>query len=271
MQKIILAFVISAIMVGCASVDIHTVKLCERQPDMSSYPSGYIKSYVTGTMITAYIGQPMVWWQDAKVEVTQAQDAYIVFKDDFNLTGIYRNKLFREHVAVNGVKGDKRKVIGEAVIDGKIYYVINAVNGDARDDGKIYGLLIDSNGVLNTNIITDDDCERGFLARKSILFPSDALFLYVKENPEKNIKVVVRPGGMKRALIYGGVNNISINITYREYTPDNLLGQSFYQNIIYQTPADIIRFQDLKIKVHEVTNEKIVFTVLEDGVGMPTP
>ncbi len=72
--------------------------------------------------------------------------------------------------------------------------------------------------------------------------------------------------GLQRELIFGGVNDISINMSYREYTPDDRARQAFYQNLSFQTTADVIRFQNIKIKVHEVSNEKIVFTVLEDGL-----
>ena len=67
-------------------------------------------------------------------------------------------------------------------------------------------------------------------------------------------------------LIYSGKNDISLNVTYREYTPDNLARTAFFQNITYQADAKQIRFKDFVIKIDDISNEKITYTVLEDGL-----
>jgi hypothetical protein len=275
MKKLLFALLIAVIAAGCISLDIYVAN--NRGPKVERSDSAlYIKSYVIGVETTAYIGQPIARWQAANRHSTITQEfgrAYIEFENDFRLTGKYSNKLFTEYIDIKGVKGDKREVIGETYIGGEgEYHVINAVNDGERNTGKRYGLLIDNNGTLNTNIITDTYYEHGFVAKKFILYPPDAHFVYsVEKNPEKKVEETVRPFGESRELIFSGVNNVAINVTYREYTPDDLARQAFYQNLTYQPSAHMIRFQNFKIKVHEVTNEKIVFTVLEDGLDLPTP
>jgi hypothetical protein len=263
MKKYLLSFVISVVMTGC----VHHIRM-ERieQPPVMYSSATYFKSFVIGAKKIAYIGQPIVVWQEATIGVKKGKVPSIEFQDDFNLVGKYKVGVFTEHVDIKGVRGDKRKLVGEVEIDGKKYHVIQAVNAvnDGQDNNKKIGLLIDSNGVLNTNMVANEDCDYVFKANESALIPPTAHFLYVLENPEE--KAVIRPDGMSRELIFGGVNNVSINVTYREYTSDSMARQAFYQNITYRTSADIIRFQNFKIKVHEVTNEKIVFTVVEDGL-----
>jgi len=258
-KNLTLMFVIMVITSGCG-FSIHTRKTVLPRGEEIVLKRFYVKSYVVGTKTIAYIGQPMAWWQPAKLSETQVYS--LVIEKDFKLSGTYKlNSNFAEDIYIAGFKGDICKLEGETVINGIKYFVITI------KENEKYGLLIDSNGMLNKFIITDHDFDRGYAAIESIepiLSPPDALFV-VKKKVEEN------PYGIKRELIFGGVNNVSINVTYREYTPDEMARQAFYQNIIYQTSAELIRFQDIKIKVHEVTSEKIIYTVLEDGLGMPKP
>lgn len=269
-KKLVLVLVVLVIAAGCG-ISLHTVKpVLPTLPTTQAVSSSclYVKSYVVGTQKTAYIGQPMAWWQSAiRSETQDTEYASFLIEKDFKLSGTYRkNLLFASNVNITGFKGDECEIKGETIINGIKYYVITI------RDNKDYGLLIDSNGMLNKNIVTDDNFDRVFSADKSnesILSPPDAHFMFILNKPKKKVKDHLY--GIKRELIFGGVNNVSINVTYREYTPDDMARQAFYQNIIYQTSAEMIRFQDMKIKVHEVTNEKIIYTVLEDGLGMPTP
>jgi hypothetical protein len=67
-------------------------------------------------------------------------------------------------------------------------------------------------------------------------------------------------------LIYSGKNDVSLNATYREYSSDDLARQAFFQNLTYQANAKQIRFKDFVIQIHNVTNEQITYTILEDGL-----
>jgi hypothetical protein len=279
MKKLSLALLMAVIAVGCVkSPDVPDISYVvnSSEPKVEHLDSSlHIRSYVIGTQMMAYIGQPIASWQDANRHSTVTQEvgrAYIEFENNFRLTGNYINKLSAERVDIKGIKGDKLEVICESFFDGQIYHVINVANIDERHNLKTYGLLIDGNGILNSNIITDKNQVSAFVVKESALYPPDAHFkYYVEKNPEKKVEETVSPDGEIRELIFGGVNDVSINVTYREYTQDNLARPAFYQNLTYQTSAQMIRFRDFNIKVHEVTKEKIVYTVLEDGLDLPTP
>jgi hypothetical protein len=66
-------------------------------------------------------------------------------------------------------------------------------------------------------------------------------------------------------IIFTGITNNSINLLYREYTPENMARSAFFQNLTYPIDSKFIRFKQVKIKIDQIDNEKIIFTVLEDG------
>jgi hypothetical protein len=130
---------------------------------------------------------------------------------------------------------------------------------------KEIGVLIDKNGKIYPGYILNDSNHRimkSLSAKMSsddlhvmkgaikIEFEKDALFSY-----DDNF-----------ALIYGGINSVSLGITYREFTLEDMARTSFYQNIVYETSAKQIRFKNIIFDVIEATNEKIVYKVISDGL-----
>jgi hypothetical protein len=82
----------------------------------------------------------------------------------------------------------------------------------------------------------------------------------------KEEEIDVDAGYLNYELVYGGTDGKSITITYREYTSKDLTRPSFFQNVVYETGKKQIRFRDTILQIHEVTNEKIVYTVISDGL-----
>lgn len=76
----------------------------------------------------------------------------------------------------------------------------------------------------------------------------------------------IQKGYTNYELIYNGTDGKSISMTYREFTPDDLAKPAFYQNLIYQADAKQIRFKNILIQLEQVSNEKIVFSVVSDGL-----
>jgi len=74
------------------------------------------------------------------------------------------------------------------------------------------------------------------------------------------------PSAISCELIFAGKNNVSLNTTYKEYSYNDLARPAFFQNLTYQANAQQIRFKDFLIQIHDVTNEQITYTVLEDGL-----
>jgi len=91
----------------------------------------------------------------------------------------------------------------------------------------------------------------------------------------KNAKLFARKsfflraeGDFRAELLYGGVINNTITLTYREFFKD-FARPAFYQEMKYDLNAtDVIVFRTIKMKVLSASNLKIVFQVLEDG-GLP--
>jgi hypothetical protein len=85
-------------------------------------------------------------------------------------------------------------------------------------------------------------------------------------SPSEEEKKVLDSGYLNYELIYGGTDGKSITFTYREFTSQDLARPAFYQNLVYESGKEQVRFRDTLLRVHEATNEKIVFTVIADGL-----
>lgn len=254
MKKIGLLLML-VLLAGCGDIKVVRRDSIQSEP-IESF--GYIKSYNIGEKKTAYIGNSIVKWQDSKTKKINTSENFIA-KSDFELKGDYiKRELFASTVNIKAFKNDEYFYFGTTKYKDNDYYVI------ARniDDNKYY-LLVDNNGILNKNILIDENLDRKLLSENPTSSP-DTIVFEKKQNKEESLTL-----GMSREIIFGGVNDITLNATYREYTPDDMARQAFYQNLVYQTSTDTIRFREFKIKVHEVTNEKITFTVLEDGLTNP--
>lgn len=72
-------------------------------------------------------------------------------------------------------------------------------------------------------------------------------------------------GDFSAELIYGGVSNNIISLSYREFYKD-LARPAFYQEMKYDlNTSNIITFKTIKMKILEANNSRIAFQVLEDG------
>jgi hypothetical protein len=68
-------------------------------------------------------------------------------------------------------------------------------------------------------------------------------------------------------IVYGGINNKTINLLYREYDKKDFARTAFFQNLSYtlkDNEPTLIRFRDLEIKVIKAGNEGIEIAVLKD-------
>lgn len=74
--------------------------------------------------------------------------------------------------------------------------------------------------------------------------------------------------GMRKELLYGGIAQNVVQISYREYAVGETglyARPSFYQDLKYDlTNSKIITFQDVRIRIESATPEKIVFTIIQE-------
>lgn len=199
------------------------------------------KNYEIGQEKVAYVGQALVKVKDYKVN--RFKSCYMNASDDFVISG--------GNVKVVGDKNTDYIIRGEISIDGNTYTVVN-IPGNHSDN---FGALIKSDGSVYSKMLTNNIIN--FYTFNS--YPNDLRFI-TKEKEE----IDINSGYLNYELIYCGTDGKSINISYREYTDDNMARPAFYQDVVYEVETSRIRFKDTEIQIHEATNEKIIFTVTSD-------
>jgi hypothetical protein len=73
-------------------------------------------------------------------------------------------------------------------------------------------------------------------------------------------------GYINYELIYAGMNNVSMNITYKEYSRNDYARPLFYQNLTFEPKAKQIRFKDFVIEILEANIDYIKYKILSDGL-----
>jgi len=226
----------------------------------------FIKNYTVGEIETAYIGQPVIKIRDIYQEVNKDGNNkcfYAKPSNDFTLTGSYDKKLFNRNLSIKGSSkklfslGDKTKING---VEFSIFDI-------DEDNGNTYGLMVDNEGKIVVKTIYDGnhDSSSMYDLNNAVLTPASTTMIVTNKIApcyESDDHYLV--GDNNFELLYGGINNVTISMTYREYTWNDLARPSFFQNLVYETSAKEIRFKDFKIAVIESSNEKIVYKIIED-------
>ncbi len=234
----------------------------------------YLKNYSLGEIKTAYIGQSVVKVRDLYANYDEFQRKfavkyYLKASNDFELNGKYiKKKFFEFPVKVVGKKDGLYPAAGYTSVDGLPYTVVNMVN-EAHEKKEEVGILVDEKGRIFKENILDDDHDRIMKSESSSITPDVLTLLKTdkivdKKHNEINIDLLACYTNFE--LIYGGINNVTLSIAYREFTIDDLARPSFSQNLVYETTAKQIRFKNILIDVFEATNEKIVYKVVSDGL-----
>ncbi|MDX8425278.1 hypothetical protein GTJ61_23910 [Vibrio parahaemolyticus] len=69
---------------------------------------------------------------------------------------------------------------------------------------------------------------------------------------------------IRKELIYSGIADNTIDVTYREYR-NQLAAQAFYQSVKYDLDeSPIITFQNFTFKVIEANNSKLTIQIMSD-------
>lgn len=205
------------------------------------------KTYTLGKDMTAFIGQPLAQWEPSLCE---KQLEAFTLNEDMSLTGTYNTGWADRQINIRIKKGD-------------VLYLSGTYNGRyiarVKDStGEEYGILFNDDGTVKKDTVTNDDLDHYYVSTNAKMIPDQPSTTKVFSD------TTYRGKALTRELIYAGINNVTINVTYREFSRDDLARPAFFQNLVYPTSADSIRFQNLKIKINDVSNEKITYTVVED-------
>ena len=206
------------------------------------------KNYQVGQKQAAVVGQPIVKVKDYVIERYRTNKMRAT--DNFELTyGL---------TTIKGIKGQEYLVGGETTLDDKNFIVVNM---PPPYPGGNYGALVDNEGHIYHRVIIPNyqSPNLPWIVLNFTVQPDRVRFLSVSEE-----KINLKAGYLNYELLYGGTDGKSIIINYREYTSDDVARPAFYQNLVYESKAEYIRFKNIRIRVHESTNEKIVYTIERD-------
>lgn len=201
------------------------------------------KNYTVNQRSIAYVGQPIIKVRDYWVNRYVAQRSMRA-SHNFVVSGGF--------VEINGQAEMDYLIAGETTLDGQTYTVLE-IPGIAnvlliKADGSFHNVFFRTRPNLAIPVMG------AFTAT-----PSDLKFI-----SSEGQDILPGKGKLNYELIYGGTDSKMITITYREYTAEDLARSSFYQNLIFDSKQETIRFRNTVIKVHSATNEKIDFTVISD-------
>jgi hypothetical protein len=139
-------------------------------------------------------------------------------------------------------------------VDGVSHFVVpdpllKGVAAVVRPDGVIHQRAA---GVVGNSV-------RGLAWNDSTVSPPDAHMLQDVEE-----HVLKARGYANYELIYNGASGGALHMTYRELAPEDSARTASFQRVAYDANAEMVRFRQLKIRVHAATNETIDFTVVEE-------
>ena len=201
------------------------------------------KNYKINQIQAVFVGQPIVRVKAYQVE--RYSSNYMLASEDFVISG--------GPVTIRGDKNTSYPIRGEITLNSETYTVLNI----PRLQGKIAGVLIRKDGTVHNKILNEDV----IMIYSFTVSPPDLKFT---PSEEERIKSA---GYLNYELIYSGTDGKTLTVTYREYTSEDLARPGFYQNLVYESSKKRIRFKDTIIEIHEATNEKIVYTVISDGLN----
>lgn len=214
------------------------------------------KSYSLNKKYKVYIGNPLLKVENYQVDIYNTSK--VIPTESFTISSI-APLINKETIQDSFTKDDKLDLIGSFVNpnDNLSYQIVNVPTtlpfkfGMLIRDGKIY-----KNYVFGNN--NTFDMPTLYELKHT---PSDVRLIPITET-----LVNTSQGMLNFEIIYNGIDNNTLNLIYREYTPENLARVAFFQTLKYDLKEKTIRFRDILIKLHNVNNEEIEFTILEDGL-----
>ncbi len=199
----------------------------------------------------AYVGQPMVKVRDYNI-FKWTTPKVIASRDSIISGGILELKIDQNRIY---------NVIGEVEIDSYFYPLVAVSDGS---NGQIsHFVAIKSNGEIQGSVYGVISPNKTVTVIYTFKATNDLQFKFIERKSEV---MSVEKGDSNYELIYSGTSGSSFFINYREYTKTNFARDAFYQRLVYDHNSKKIRFKDIEINVESVTNEKINFTVISDGL-----
>lgn len=225
----------------------------------------FIKNYTLNVPKEVVVGMPMITIKN--YFLNKYTSTVVKSSNDFKIT----QKIMGGEEVVTVSKDQIYPIIGEIELGGNSFYVVK-INGKFVDymlgtRPQDYGIFIDKNGQLNSKInmgyLEEDNYgNNGLYMREGQpeIVPQPQIFNLIGESIiNKNSKYE------NFELVFGGTDGKSFFLTYREYNVEDIARVAFFQNLTYSIEQPQIRFKNLKIKIDKISNESLIYTVIEDG------
>lgn len=247
MKSVLLAIVAAVILAGCQSV--------QEKPSVRDIVAEIRhvvkKNYSLGQEELAYVGQPVV----------QLKDYYYNPIPIFTSPVAFSASLEDGGADVHYAAGTELRGIALFDYEGVTYFIASPsplMPGNSM-------LLIDSKGHYRGLGFTYEDEEFDACDDEDDVCIKPAVINFVRSHKEGIDKAA--PGFINYELVYSGATKDTINLLYREYTPDNMARAAFTQNLTYDRASSSIRFRDVQIHVIEASNESLRYVVQADGLA----
>lgn len=237
--KILILFSVLLVAQGCGKPVVLT-----KMPIDSKHI--FVKNYELKEKLSINVGDTVVRVKDYDVIIYHAKE--LTPDKDFNI-GSWAGDTY-----LSGSAGTPITVVGSVKDKDKTYHLLPSV---------AYGLLIPIN---NNGLYEGGSASRSgsqiYLKGTGIIqiAPKDTIF-----TPSKTEKVDSSAGYINYEIVFTGISSDSINLLYREYTPDDMARPAFYQNLTYPIGTEIVQFKKIKIRIDHIDQGSMTYAVLEDG------
>jgi hypothetical protein len=231
------------------------VKVTVVDLEKESKKQKYSKNYILNEKRTAYIGQNIISVKKNSKNDLEVQQVNIPEKIHGDYTGKRKLEINSKTYQLSQIVNyDETTGAGDS---GRAFYILPT---EKNQDDWLWGLLIDENGQIFEKAL--------YCYNNSMLwFPSILTITPNTTFPFRQSNNINLGHNALLEVVYTGKNDVSLNFTYKEYTYDNLARPSFFQNINYEASVKKIRFKGFVLQIHEASNEKLTYSVIEDGLN----
>jgi hypothetical protein len=236
----LMRFVLLAILAGCASV-----QPLPQNATTSGVQHHVERNYELGKLQQVFVGQPLVRVRD----YYEQQTLVSVLKADTTF-----RMLLPPLIHADVPQGAVCRVVGTTSRNDKTYRLVVLPDPAASN----LRLLLNDDGTFEGSAINQLNAEMGFSYKP---YPPEARLVGDSASTVDRTK-----GFINFELVYSGTSSDSIQVLYREYTPDDMARPAFSQQLVYSLASKHIRFRDVQIDVKAADNEQISYTVLNDGM-----
>jgi hypothetical protein len=204
------------------------------------------KNYVLQRSAEAVVGTDIIRVKDYSVSRIATNQVEVI--SDFQINGAVFSKKFST--------GEIYPYAGTTQYDGRTF---NLMKVDSR------AVMFDDDGAVFHKVVNGLDPIGIYGAQPVVM-----IYTFDAEPPGPHLKRITseradtRAVGQNYEIIFTGITSDSIRMSYREYSPDDLAKPAFAQDLTYPIKSKEIRFRNLVIKITEVTQDHITYTVTSE-------